>query len=90
MSERAEHGSTWHFQWRDREVVHPLGKIAVGTLAVLGAFIGILGAVFCVLVLMPLACLLHLPLRLFHRRGTVRRNGTELTVTIDREAFRHA
>lgn len=87
---RAGDRGVWHFHWRDREVVHPLGKVAVGVVAVVGAFIGILGAVFGVLVLVPLALVLHIPLRLLRRRGTVRIDNDTLTVTVDREAFRHA
>lgn len=77
-------------KWGGREVEQPVARAAVAALAVCGAVLAVLFALFAVVVLSPLCLVLHPLFRLAGRRGTVRRDGDVLTITLDREAFRRA
>ena len=82
--------TVWRFYWRDREIHHPLAKAAVGIVGVLSASVGMVAAVFGMVVIVPLAVVLHIPLRLLGRRGTIRIDAESFVMTVDREAVRRA
>jgi hypothetical protein len=71
-----------------REVRHPLGRVAVAAILVMWVPLSLLfGFVFLVIV-GSVGLLVHPPLRLLGRRGTVRRDWTGTSILLDREAFR--
>lgn len=78
----------WSVRYRGREVEHPAARVLVIVFAMGGACVGVLGAALFLFVGLPLCLLLHGPLRLLGRRGTVRSDGTTFVIRLDREAFR--
>lgn len=70
-----------------REVKSPAGKLGCIIFAIPVIVVFLMLAVLYVLILLPVALVLHPILRLFGRVGTIRTDSTTLEVKIDKRAF---
>lgn len=88
-------GKSTSIQWHGREVRHPAARITLGFIYLLFALItgtasmtlGVITAVFGLVVLTPIALVLHPILRAFGRQGTIEREANRVQVLLTRASF---
>lgn len=82
-----------HITWNGHEIEHPVGRVLVSVVAVLGFVVALLAFALLAFALLflaiPLMIALHPLFRLFGRQGTMRTEPDGRAVlALDREAFR--